>query len=179
MENSGLFFHILRGKKKRPISYGKQNPGDTKIYQSLAYSIIKGGLNLRRLASLRLRPKSDLFPTLYSEGFSQCNQDPYFSPLFFLSKNFVYLIFKGNCLESFRKVSASPETKGTLPYKYRKHFIKSHSQPQTKVIANEAFFKTRCSHMYLPKTQSLVLDTLTVSILLTTQYLGQLDKELR
>lgn len=75
MENSGLFFHILRGKKKRPIFYGKQNPGDTKIYQSLAYSIIKGGLNLRRLVSLRLRPKSDLFPTLYQEGFSQCNQD--------------------------------------------------------------------------------------------------------
>ena len=57
MENSSVFFLMLQGEKKAPIFYGKQNPGDTKIYQSLAYSVIKGGLNLRILANLRLRSK--------------------------------------------------------------------------------------------------------------------------
>lgn len=36
---------------------------------SLADSIIEGGLNLRRLANLRLRSESDLFPKLLLGGF--------------------------------------------------------------------------------------------------------------
>lgn len=87
LEN-GKFQHIFPyapRREKTPIFYGKQNPGDTKIYQSLAYSVIKGGLHLRRLANLRLRSKSALFPTLHQEGFfHSITKIPIFPPLFFL-----------------------------------------------------------------------------------------------
>ena len=153
MENSSVFFLMLRGEKKAPIFYGKQNPGDTKIYQSLAYSVIKGGLNLRRLANLRLRSKSALFPTLHQEGFFTVLPRFLFFPHFSsFNKNFGYLIYKGNCLKIFRKVSASPETKGTLSHKYRRHFVQFPC-PKQKLFPTKPFLKHTHIHTAKPRVQ--------------------------
>lgn len=157
MENSSIFFLMLRGEKKTPIFYGKQNPGDTKIYQSLAYSVIKGGLHLRRLANLRLRSKSALFPTLHQEGFFIALPRFLFFPHFSsFNKIFGYLIYKGNCLKIFRKVSASPKTKGTPSQKYRGHFVEF-PRPKQKLLLTKPFKKHSYIHIPKPRVQFLAL----------------------